>query len=311
MACSAYRRRFRLGPSADHGAYTACMSTELTHTDPHTQASGAHAHTARAYAASRLPPPCNRSRLTQRRRPHRRRDPDPLLRRLPLRPAPGAQRVAGRDATVYPCVPGHEIVGRVVAVGQRGDAVQGGRPRRRRLPGRLLPHLRRAAARARAVLRRTMPTFTYNCPDAHRAASPTAATPRASSSTRISCCASRRTLDLAGDGAAAVRRHHHLLAAAALEGRQGQKVGIVGLGGLGHMGVKFAHAFGAHVVAVHDVAGQGARTACGSAPTRSSCPANADEMAKHAGSFDFILDTVSAPHDLNAYLVAARSATAR
>jgi uncharacterized zinc-type alcohol dehydrogenase-like protein len=47
---------------------------------------------------------------------------------------------------------------------------------------------------------------------------------------------------------AALRGHHHLLAAAPLEGRPGMKVGIVGLGGLGHMALKFAHSFGAHTV---------------------------------------------------------------
>ena len=53
---------------------------------------------------------------------------------------------------------------------------------------------------------------------------------------------------------------------------KGQRVGVVGLGGLGHMAVKFAHAFGAHVVAVHDFAGQDGGRACGSARTKSSSP---------------------------------------
>lgn len=82
---------------------------------------------------------------------------------------------------------------------------------------------------------------------------------------------------------------------------KGKKVGVVGLGGLGHMGVKFAHAFGAHVVAFttspskkEDALRLGADEVVVSR--------NADEMQKHAGSFDFILDTVSADHDINAYL---------
>lgn len=81
----------------------------------------------------------------------------------------------------------------------------------------------------------------------------------------------------------------------------GKKVGIVGLGGLGHMGVKFARAFGAHVVVFttspakrDDALRLGAHEVVVST--------NADEMAKHAGSFDFILDCVSADHDLNVYL---------
>ena len=81
----------------------------------------------------------------------------------------------------------------------------------------------------------------------------------------------------------------------------GKKVGIVGLGGLGHMGVKFAHAFGAHTVVfttspskVKDAYRLGADEVVNSK--------DANEMQKHAGSFDFILDAVSADHDINAYL---------
>jgi uncharacterized zinc-type alcohol dehydrogenase-like protein len=81
----------------------------------------------------------------------------------------------------------------------------------------------------------------------------------------------------------------------------GKKVGVVGLGGLGHMGLKFAHSFGAHVVQfttseskIDDAKRLGADEVVISK--------DADAMAKHAGSFDFILDCVSAPHDLNAYL---------
>jgi len=81
----------------------------------------------------------------------------------------------------------------------------------------------------------------------------------------------------------------------------GQKVGIVGLGGLGHMGVKFAKALGAHVVLfttspskVEDGKTLGAHEVVISK--------NADEMKAHHASFDFILDCVSADHDMNAYL---------
>jgi len=81
----------------------------------------------------------------------------------------------------------------------------------------------------------------------------------------------------------------------------GQKVGVVGLGGLGHMGVKFAKALGAHVVLfttspskVEDGKKLGAHEVVVSK--------NADEMAAHGASFDFILDCVSADHDINAYL---------
>ncbi|MBM6592464.1 NAD(P)-dependent alcohol dehydrogenase [Microvirga pudoricolor] len=81
----------------------------------------------------------------------------------------------------------------------------------------------------------------------------------------------------------------------------GQKVGVVGLGGLGHMGVKLAHAMGARVVLfttspnkVEDAKQLGADEVVISK--------NPDEMAKHVESFDFILDTVAGDHDINAYL---------
>jgi len=82
---------------------------------------------------------------------------------------------------------------------------------------------------------------------------------------------------------------------------KGKKVGVVGLGGLGHMGLKFAHSFGAHVVQfttseskIEDAKKLGADEVVISK--------DASAMAKHAGSFDFILDCVSAEHNLNDYL---------
>jgi uncharacterized zinc-type alcohol dehydrogenase-like protein len=82
---------------------------------------------------------------------------------------------------------------------------------------------------------------------------------------------------------------------------KGQKVGVVGLGGLGHMALKFAHAFGAEVTLfttspgkTEDAKRLGAHDVVISK--------NEDEMKKRANSFDFIIDTVSAKHDLNAYL---------
>jgi uncharacterized zinc-type alcohol dehydrogenase-like protein len=83
--------------------------------------------------------------------------------------------------------------------------------------------------------------------------------------------------------------------------KAGTKVGVVGVGGLGHMGVKLAHALGAHVVAfttsaskVEDAKRLGADEVVVSR--------DANQMAAHAGSFDFILDTVSADHDVEAYV---------
>jgi alcohol dehydrogenase (NADP+) len=82
---------------------------------------------------------------------------------------------------------------------------------------------------------------------------------------------------------------------------KGQKVGIVGLGGLGHMGLKFAHAFGAHTVLFTTSANKTA-DAVRLGADEVVISKNADEMQKHAGSFNFILDAVSADHDVNSYL---------
>ncbi|KYF78645.1 hydroxyacid dehydrogenase [Sorangium cellulosum] len=82
---------------------------------------------------------------------------------------------------------------------------------------------------------------------------------------------------------------------------QGKKVGVVGLGGLGHMGVKFARAFGAHVVVFTTSPGK-TEDALRLGAHEVVVSRNADEMRKHAGSFDYILDTVSADHDVNAFL---------
>jgi uncharacterized zinc-type alcohol dehydrogenase-like protein len=82
---------------------------------------------------------------------------------------------------------------------------------------------------------------------------------------------------------------------------KGKKVGIVGLGGLGHMGLKFAHSFGAHVVQfTTSLSKKEDALRLGADEVVLSTDATA--MQKHANSFDFILDTAAAPHDLNAYL---------
>ncbi|WP_198782902.1 NAD(P)-dependent alcohol dehydrogenase [Shewanella putrefaciens] len=81
----------------------------------------------------------------------------------------------------------------------------------------------------------------------------------------------------------------------------GKKVGIVGIGGLGHMGIKLAHAMGAYVVAfTTSESKRDAAKALGADEVVIS--KNADEMAKHVQSFDLIVNTVAAPHDLDALL---------
>lgn len=80
----------------------------------------------------------------------------------------------------------------------------------------------------------------------------------------------------------------------------GHKVGIVGIGGLGHMGVKLAHAMGAHVVAF-TTSDSKRQDALALGADEVVVSRNRDEMRAHANSFDFILDTVAASHDLDAY----------
>jgi uncharacterized zinc-type alcohol dehydrogenase-like protein len=78
-------------------------------------------------------------------------------------------------------------------------------------------------------------------------------------------------------------------------------VGVIGLGGLGHMGVKLAHAFGAHVLVFTTSPGK-KDDALRLGADEVVVSRHADEMQKHAGSFDFILDAVAADHDINAYI---------
>ena len=82
----------------------------------------------------------------------------------------------------------------------------------------------------------------------------------------------------------------------------GKKVGIVGIGGLGHMGVKLAHAMGAHVVAF-TTSDSKRQAALDLGADEVVVSRNAEEMAAHATSFDLIVNTVAAPHDLDAFLL--------
>ncbi len=81
----------------------------------------------------------------------------------------------------------------------------------------------------------------------------------------------------------------------------GQKVGVIGLGGLGHMGIKFAKAMGAHVVMITTSPDKG-RYATRLGADEVLLSRDADAMAKHANSFDFLLNTIPVGHDVNPYL---------
>ena len=201
--------------------------------------------------------------------------------------------------TVYPCVPGHEILGRVTRVGSAvtrfkiGDIAAVG----------CLVDSDGTCAECRRGMEQFCPAavFTYNSPDKHLGGvtyggysdsivvdqrfvvrvpsnlDPAAAAP----------------LLCAGITTYSPLRHWNV--------GKGKKAGVVGLGGLGHMGVKFANAMGAHVV-VFTTSPRKREDAQRLGAHEVVLSRDATEMQKHAGSFDFILDAVSAEHDVNAYL---------
>jgi len=202
--------------------------------------------------------------------------------------------------TAYPVVPGHEILGRVTRVGNGVTRFKAGDMA---AVGCLVDSCRSCASCKQGMEQFCTggPVFSYNGPDKH-----SGGMTFGGYSERI-VCDEAYTLKVPGnlDPAAAAP----LLCAGITTysplrkwgAAKGKKVGIVGLGGLGHMGVKFARAFGAHTVLFTTSEGKiadGKRLGADEVLISK----NADEMAKHAGSFDMILDTVSADHDLNAYL---------
>jgi alcohol dehydrogenase (NADP+) len=201
--------------------------------------------------------------------------------------------------TVYPCVPGHEIVGRVTSV---GSAVTRFKPGDLAAVGCLVGSDGTCPA-CKDGLEQFCPgmVLTYNSPDKH-----TGGVTYGGYSDSIVvnehfvlCVPSN--LDLAGAApllCAGITTYSPMRHWGVTKGK---KVGIVGLGGLGHMGVKFAHALGAHTVVFTTSPGK-KEDALRLGADEVVVSRNANEMAKHAGSFDFILDAVSANHDINAYL---------
>jgi uncharacterized zinc-type alcohol dehydrogenase-like protein len=201
--------------------------------------------------------------------------------------------------TVYPCVPGHEIVGRVTRVGsgvtkfKQGDIAAVG----------CLVDSDRTCPECQGGLEQFCPniTLTYNSPDKHLGGvtyggySDSVVVDerfvlRVPSNLNL---AGAVPLLCAGITTYSPIRHWGVTT--------GKKVGVVGLGGLGHMAVKFAHALGAHVV-VFTTSPSKKEDARRLGADEVVVSRNAYEMQKHAGSFDFIVDAVSANHDINAYI---------
>jgi len=202
--------------------------------------------------------------------------------------------------TVYPCVPGHEIVGRVTKVGnavsqyKQGDLVGVG----------CMVDSDHDCPICNANVEQFCPssTFTYNSPDKHGTA------PVTYGGYSESIVVDERfvlkvpeNLELAGVApllCAGITTYSPIRRWGDIKGK---KVGVVGLGGLGHMGVKFAKAFGAHTVVFTTSPGK-KEDALRLGADEVIISTNAEEMKQHAGSFNFILDTISADHDVNAYL---------
>ena len=202
--------------------------------------------------------------------------------------------------TVYPCVPGHEIVGRITRIGnsvkkfKEGDFAAVG----------CMVNSCGVCPNCREGLEQYCDngfTLTYNSQDkilggvtyggySQSIVVDEAFVLRVSDKADL---AGTAPLLCAGITTYSPLRHWNV--------RKGQKVGIVGLGGLGHMGVKFAHAFGAHVV-LFTTSPNKTTDALRLGADEVVVSRNDAEMIKQANSFDFMLDTVSANHDLNAYV---------
>jgi len=201
--------------------------------------------------------------------------------------------------TVYPCVPGHEIVGRVTKV---GSAVTKFKPGDLAAVGCLVDS-DGTCPECKGGFEQFCPnmTLTYNFPDKHTGGVTYGGYSDSIVVTERFVLSVPSNLDLAGTApllCAGITTYSPMQHWGVTKGKN---VGIVGLGGLGHMGVKFAHAFGAHVVVFTTSPGK-KDDALRLGADEVVISRNADEMAKHAGSFDFILDAVAAEHDINAYV---------
>jgi uncharacterized zinc-type alcohol dehydrogenase-like protein len=202
-------------------------------------------------------------------------------------------------ATVYPCVPGHEIIGRVTRIGtgvtkyKTGDIVGVG----------CLVDSDRTCPQCQAGLEQFCPNMimTYGSQDKHLGGMTLGGYSDTIVVEERFVLRIPANLDLAGTApllCAGITTYSPMRHWGVTKGK---KVGVVGLGGLGHMGVKFAHAFGAHVV-VFTTSPKKKDDAIRLGAHEVVISTDAAEMAKHAGSFDFILDAVAAEHDINAYI---------
>lgn len=201
--------------------------------------------------------------------------------------------------TVYPCIPGHEIVGRVTKV---GSAVSKFKPGDIAAVGCMVDS-DGTCPECRAGFEQFCPNLilTYNLPDKHLGGVTYGGYSDNIVVDQRFVLRVPSNLNLAGAApllCAGITTYSPMRRSGV---GKGKKVGVVGLGGLGHMAVKFADAFGAHVVVFTTTPSKKA-DAIRLGADEVVISRNADEMQKHAESFDFILDAVSADHDINAYI---------
>lgn len=201
--------------------------------------------------------------------------------------------------TVYPIVPGHEIVGRVNKVGpsvkkyKPGDIVAVG----------CMVDSDRTCPQCKADHEQFCPnmTMTFNSPDKHLGGVTYGGYSTSIVVDERFVLRVPSNLDLAGTApllCAGITTYSPMRRWGVSEGK---KVGIIGLGGLGHMGVKFAHALKANVV-VFTTSEHKKKDAFNLGANEVVISKNKEEMEKQVGTFDFILDTVSTDHDINSYL---------
>ena len=202
--------------------------------------------------------------------------------------------------TVYPCIPGHEIVGRVV---ETGSEVRGFKSGDLAGVGCLVDSCRTCAACAEGLEQYCENGFvgTYNGPDKHIGGVTYGGYTKSIVVDQAFALKIRATDNLAGvapllcAGITTYSPLRHWRVG------PGQRVGVVGLGGLGHMGLKLAHAMGAEVTLFTTSANK-AEDARRLGAKHVVVTRDPDAMRAVAGGFDFILDTVAADHDVNALL---------
>jgi len=206
---------------------------------------------------------------------------------------------SGLMPTAYPCVPGHEIVGRVTKV---GSAVTKFKPGDLAAVGCMVDS-DRTCPECKAGYEQFCPNFvlTYNFPDKHTGGMTYGGYSDSIVVDEHFVLHVPKNLDLAGTApllCAGITTYSPMRHWGVTKGK---KVGVVGLGGLGHMGVKFAHALGAETV-VFTTSPSKKDDALRLGADDVVISTDANEMKKHADTFDFILDAVAAPHDINSYI---------